>query len=62
MIELKDKDGNILAVVPETIFPLRMPISTTFGDKEYKIRLNYKRDRETKQLTNKIKSVNMVVE
>ena len=59
-IEIKDKDGNTLFSVPSELFPLKMYLETTWGGKEYLIKINYRRDKETHQLTDEIKSSNMV--
>jgi len=44
MIVIKDKSGNIVAEVPEEMFPLSMPLKIRQGDKEYFIRIFYEED------------------
>lgn len=41
MIQLKDKQGNIIAELSEEMFPLSMPVTTKIGEREYFIHVYY---------------------
>ena len=47
MIPIKDKDGNTLVEVDESLFPLKMPIQMRLGEKEYLIKVFYEDDGTT---------------
>lgn len=47
MIRIKDKYGNIVFEVDEVLFPLKVHLSTVWGEKNYILRITYVKDKET---------------
>lgn len=60
---LLDSNGEIVANVREDQYPLKMPIATMWGNRVYRLKINYYRDPNTKELDKtRIKSVNLEIE
>lgn len=58
LIPIKDSNGNVIMELDEKRFPLLMEVETKYGDKVYKINVNYVKDEEHRP-TKTIRSVNM---